>query len=297
MHSFSVFIKKNIGPPNYALVRIGSVGISNYHDLRINTDTGEFSTGGGGTTTLLKSVNVVSFGDYWFCLLLVETTANASATGVARNIYPAMGSSYPTGEVTATGSQIVWGGNSAFYSYIPTTTASVSRSTDVVIGSSLATVTNNGAYMVEFSLPRDGAAYTDNNYICKLYDENGKSVFIRLGSSNSFSYSGSESYFTINKTPLTAFTLYRVLIQTRDNGTNELYLNGTQIATGAYNTTSLTGSVSFYYSNSVKAWHFRKFRVYTELAQADAESLSTVPLAASAQFNAIGNSQYVGVVL
>jgi hypothetical protein len=294
----SLYVRKDPANPVFQrLDWLNNLGTST-GGLRLNP-TGDVASVTGGTAPTILSSAAQSRGDYWRISLAIRSPAGVTGTGQIWRIYPAIGytASFPAANIAATGSAVFWGASNTFYSYIPTTTTSVSRSTDVVIGSSLATVTNNGAYMVEFSLPRDGVAYTDNNYICKLYDENGKSVFIRLGSSNSFSYSGSESYFTINKTPLTAFTLYRVLIQTRDNGTNELYLNGTQIATGAYNTTSLTGSVSFYYSNSVKAWHFRKFRVYTELAQADAESLSTVPLAASAQFNAIGNSQYVGVVL
>ena len=128
-YAFSIFVKKTTAETNTFGVNVsltGGVAVST--NLRLNTNSGVVS-GTGAEAQELEG--------YWRLLGTILNNSSGNTT-LTVAVYPATSTnsgSDPGGDVaTATGSHVVWGAQlekaSSASSYIPTTTASVERTTD-----------------------------------------------------------------------------------------------------------------------------------------------------------------------
>ena len=137
-YTSSVFIKKTTGTlTSYpALANVFS-GVSNRAIyLGINTTTGELAYINASSSPLPSSFSssIQSYGDYWRVTL--TTQDNQSNTTLLYFIYPALSTDFIVGDTGATGSAVFWGaqlevGTNAT-SYIPTTTETVTRNSDII---------------------------------------------------------------------------------------------------------------------------------------------------------------------
>lgn len=109
-------------------------GTANNYDIKLDTSTGEFSLVAGGTGAGAATGGVEDWGDYW--RVWVAGPDNGANTSAQFEIYPAGGADAAwTTANTANGSVIVWGAQleagALPTSYIPTTTAAVTRAADI----------------------------------------------------------------------------------------------------------------------------------------------------------------------
>ena len=130
----TVYILKDSDETRFPALRLSWLGGTTEltNDLQLNTSTGAVTFEQQEDGTSIGSVE--DAGDWW--RLRLTSTNNASGnTELRLGIFPASGTVFGTESTTATGSIIAWGAQTeeaAFpTSYIPTTTAAVTRSADV----------------------------------------------------------------------------------------------------------------------------------------------------------------------
>lgn len=133
---YSVFIKKTSGATSFPGIQLGLIGGTSVINagVTLNTDTGIMTT-----TSFLANTptyqNVVDYGTYW--RFVIGCTNNSTGnTALVAYIYPAVNTDgSATWNVATTGSCITWGAQVEKQgyesSYIPTTTATVTRSADI----------------------------------------------------------------------------------------------------------------------------------------------------------------------
>lgn len=131
----SVHFKKVSSPskfPRLWLETHGS-GVANATAaIWLNEETGETSVSGG----TVVAHGAIDMGEYWRFWLVVQNNGQTGNTNANFEIYPAYGSTFGTASTAATGSSLIWGAQvevGQFPSaYIPTTTAAVTRSQDLL---------------------------------------------------------------------------------------------------------------------------------------------------------------------
>jgi hypothetical protein len=134
-YTFSFFVKKTTGAlTNYAGMGVLLSGVSSRVDYGIiNTTTGVIVR--DPSSTINSAVySSVSYGDYWRVIVtFTDNQLNLSCTII---LYPAISSNGTTINQNAQGSNVFWGAQleagANATSYIPTTSASVTRNADVI---------------------------------------------------------------------------------------------------------------------------------------------------------------------
>lgn len=159
-HTFSIYVKKTSGATNSFGVNTSlSGGTPTSDTTRLNTNTGKIS---GGTFA-------EDAGDYWrFQVSLANNGTGNTALQVA--IYPATGTNSgdnPGGDdAAAQGSAVIYGAQlektSFASSYIPTTTASVTRNADVAPVSSIGGFFNASEGTIVIEAETDNVSVVDH---------------------------------------------------------------------------------------------------------------------------------------
>lgn len=128
--SSSIFVKK--GNCDYCIIYTFDSGFSNSARVKINISTGTIiSTGSSGTGWAVISAYIVNCGSGWYRILLNATKPSASTANILVSYSSLLAQNAVLGDTI-----YLWGGQietgSSFpTSYIPTTTAAVTRSADV----------------------------------------------------------------------------------------------------------------------------------------------------------------------
>ncbi len=164
--------------------------------VSLNTSTGAILERSSIGTTV---ISVQDAGDYWRLRATVDNNTSGNVT-LEVLLFPAVGITLGTNAVTATGSIIVWGAqleNAAVpSSYIPTTTASVTRAKDVVGTTDVGWLNASaGTMFAQGSIPFVGAAErtlwviddNTNANLLRLYmdaAENGNFETVNSGDTN-----------------------------------------------------------------------------------------------------------------
>ena len=154
-YTFSVFVKKTVSATVFPIIYCNS----NAGDFGVyaNTNTGELVNYVVGVTNKLTT----NHGDYW----RVQFSGSiSSAANLSFYIYPSGTNDMANFSASLTGSQIYWGAQleaGAFpTSYIPTTTAAVTRSADVceITGGDFSGFYNQseGSFAVAYDCPANG---------------------------------------------------------------------------------------------------------------------------------------------
>ena len=171
---FSYFIRKDTDQTRFSEIGLLFNG-SNRISVHINTETGAIAVEIVDGTT---DFGVIDVGDYWRFWVSVT---NASLTSPQLHVFPAHGTVLGTANAAATGSAIFWGAQfeqAAFpTSYIPTTTAAVTRTADVATMTDISWFNSNeGTFLFEGSFPYVG---TSSNELLDL-DDGGNTDRFRL---------------------------------------------------------------------------------------------------------------------
>lgn len=164
LNTISIFAKKS----GYDYLELGvssNVSFSKYATCVVNLTNGTNAGTGVNSTWTINSVSVTPFGD-WYRIVLVFNVDTATTTGMV------FGSALPTSTrgVSFTGDGTsgiyLWGAqleaSSYPTSYIPTTSASVTRVADGISLSSIPSFNNNTEFSIYFDLTRTGV---DTNVI------------------------------------------------------------------------------------------------------------------------------------
>lgn len=199
-YTTSVFIRKTTGAvTSYPGISVLLTSVSaRIIRVILNTTTGAFNYESSGTTAINSySATITSFNsDYW--RLTLTTQDNASNTSYQIIYTPAISLDGTTITVTATGSVTLWGAQveAGAYatSYIPTTSASVTRNQDQITRNNIYTngliTASGGTWFVELrnnrSLVRDAASQfwvgdTNTTSIVNGFTLRGSSISARIG--------------------------------------------------------------------------------------------------------------------
>jgi hypothetical protein len=291
---FSLYIRKNSVSIIFPLIRIATLGGTGNADARVNLATGSVTQATGAGDFTVISASLLSRGDYWRAFLVADAGASA-ATSLRRQCFPSAGltASFPALSASATGSIYAWGGCSTPYSYIPTTSSTATRSADVLTGQITTDGSLTNTYVIEFSLPIPGAAYTTGDTLFSLGNGTNDSFF-SVGASNTVSANATDITYTINTTNFpTPEAIHRIAFTTDVTGT-VVYLNGAKII-GPSNvgTDGLVGNISFN-NGTLAAIHIRSVVRYAVILDADLLAIASTPdPAPSLLFNDPDNSAYV----
>jgi hypothetical protein len=247
-YTASVFIKKTTGAlTNYAGVGFILTGVLQRVDFGIiNTTTGQV------VRDAASSINVAtyssqSYNDYW--RVIVTFTDNQSNTNCSMYLYPAISTNGTNISPTAQGSNVFWGAQleAGAYatSYIPTTSASVTRNADVISRGNIFTngliTASGGTWFVDLS-----------NNLSLVRDVYSTGLFVgdTTGAANSLAIrnaGGTANRLAIQKfiasIPTTLFTTTtsNVKIAIKWNGaTADVFVNGVKVVSAtAFTTTAM----------------------------------------------------------
>jgi hypothetical protein len=247
-YTFSVYVKKTTGTlTHYAGVGFSANGGVGVGYVIFNTTTGAVNlTDVGGDITL--SANSTSDGDYY----RFNATLTTGQTSLLVLMYPALSQNGTTLSSNAQGTNVFWGAQleagSYSTSYIPTTSASVTRNADVISKTGISSLIGqtegtifceldriNGAENMGIWMRTGASAY--NEMIAILINPDGTSVAsIRSSATNQFVASGSALSSGKHKFALAykandfAFYIDGVQISTSTSGTpptcDQVYLGG-----------------------------------------------------------------------
>ena len=153
-HVCSIRVKKTVGAPNTFAVNFNLTGGTLVAtNARLNTNSGNVSGGGSPST--------VDRGDFWEFRCSVTNNSSGNTT-LTLSIFPASGTNSGSNpgadDATVTGSAVVYGAQvekaSLTTSYIPTTSASVTRNADGYVDSHISDWFNpaEGTLVAEFSV-------------------------------------------------------------------------------------------------------------------------------------------------
>ncbi len=193
----TAYIKKDSDETRFPELQIKITGGTLQRvNVSLNTKTGAILERSSTGTTV---VSVQDAGDYWRLRVTVYNNTTGNVT-LEVEIFPAAGVTLGTITATATGSIIVWGAsleNAAFpTSYIPTTTASVTRTKDVCSTTDVGWLNASaGTMFAQGSIPFVGAAErtlwviddNTNTNLMRLYmdaAENGNFETVNSGDTN-----------------------------------------------------------------------------------------------------------------
>jgi hypothetical protein len=250
-YTTSVFIRKTTGAvTSYPGISVLLTSVSaRIIRVILNTTTGAFNYESSGTTAINSySATITSFNsDYW--RLTLTTQDNASNTSYQIIYTPAISLDGTTITVTATGSVTLWGAQveAGAYatSYIPTTSANVTRNQDQITRNNIYTngliTASGGTWFVELrnnrSLVRDAASQfwvgdTNTTSIVNGFTLRGSSISARIGI-NKVVASVTTSLFTT--------TTDSVKIAIKWNGsTADVFQNGVKVVSAtAFTTTNM----------------------------------------------------------
>jgi hypothetical protein len=240
-YTASFFIKKTTGAlTNYAGVGFILTGTVQRTDFGIiNTTTGQV------VRDAASSINVAtyssqSYNDYW--RVIVTFTDNQSNTNCSMYLYPAISTNGTSISPTAQGSNIFWGAQFELgaysTSYIPTTSASVTRNSDVISRSNIFTngyiTSAGGTWFIDLrnnlSLIRDVFSWGINLSTLSTGGENGFSI--RLNGNSISQRLSINKLISNTETFLLTTTANTSKIAIKWNGTtSDVFVNGVKVVT------------------------------------------------------------------
>jgi len=233
--AFSVYVKKNTA--NY--ISFGYYDID-FHGYVVNTNTWA-TTHTFGSPVSFKAENA---GNGWYKLTMTKT---ASSVGVYASVAIQGTSNGANYDGTGALSAYFWGAQleagSYATSYIPTTSASVTRNADVISKTGISSLIGQ----------TEGTLFLDVKAQLNSADEQDFSIsdgttnnraFIRLASSGVIRAIGvfaGSTEFNIGSTTYTTGTRYKIALAYKNNDV-VLYINGT--SAGSTSTTTISGTLS-----------------------------------------------------
>jgi len=221
--TLSVFVKSNTGDGAYLIIRNNTTATN----LVTVAFTGEtFTAGAGGQT--------ISYANGWYRISVTATSGISSGNTLRAYIYS------DSGQGVVSGSSVyVWGMNctntSYLQSYIPTTSAAVTRVADVCNKTGISSLIGGTSGTVFFDITTNpvlsSASYKQ---FCYYFDSASAQSYLYLNSVNQISTNvnwGSLLY----STPLQPNTRYKVALVYAPNDF-ALYINGVSVATASSGT-------------------------------------------------------------
>ena len=269
-YSFSVFVKK--GGYNFVSLQDQFSGVFNSCFDLVN----------GTVTTFVGSSNIKSYGNDWF---LCSVTGNGVGTTVIPSIVPANAiSSFPIFTGNGTDGIFAWGAQfeAGAYptSYIPTTSAAVTRNADVISKTGISALIGQ----------TEGVLFTD--FVCDGFDDYGTPLSINDGTASNYIWlttfaSGNIRAEVYNGSVQASITYtggvvgqrYKVAFAYKQNDF-VMYVNGTQIGTDTSG--NIPPSLSRIDYNLVNNWSLALLKVNlsallpTRLTNAELASLTTI---------------------
>lgn len=274
----SVFVKKDSTPrtTRFCKLRLQYSGsTTELNDMNFDTSTGEFLLANAGTPTSGMTGNVEDFNNSWWRVWIENESQDAANTTVNIYFYPAIGadSGWVT-DVTVTGSAIVWGFQIEALpfpsSYIPTTTAAVTRLADI-INFSTANVPSKYAPLNEISviIDFDIIGYTGSQQRFWSFEgDTYRTMYVDSNETLKVSYGAGINTLA----PIVANTKYRAGM-TMDGSVLKVYLDGVSLNSAAYSVPSgaITGANIGSGGSSLQLYgHVSRLRIYDK-ALTDAE--------------------------
>ena len=217
LYTESIFAKANTS--NFIQFSDGTSPI-----LAVNLVTGAVTA----STGVVSNVNVESYGNGWFRISYVR---NRTSTGTSTQLYfwPSDRASLSFSTTSSTCSCFVWGAQvelgSYATSYIPTTTASVTRVVDAasVTGISSLIGQAEGTWYTEFTT---GTVVPSNGDIIGNNSGATNNIFFGVLSGNLRVYIYYNTSFIFFNIPIAANTRYKCALRYK-SGDSKLYVNGT----------------------------------------------------------------------
>jgi hypothetical protein len=277
-YTFSLFIKKETSKTNFGAMNISfSGGVAKKADVSFDEVNGTMLVITGSTLTPILKVD--DYGTYW--RFNITATDNGSNTSVSIIFYPAI-STTGTNLVVCNGSaRTIWGAQleagSFATSYIPTTTASVTRNLDSCSKSSISSILSSteGTLFVDFvyTSPDAGRLTMDdgstNNRIWFTVSSTGITVESRVGGTPSVGFGSGIS---------TIGTRYKIAFAYKNNDFAYYINGGGQFASSGTVASTFSrlsfdsGFSSLYFNNKVNSLAHWK----TRLTNSELATLTTI---------------------
>jgi hypothetical protein len=197
----SFFVKKTTGAlTNYPGVAILLTGVSTRVDYGIiNTTTGAVIRDSSSNINSI-TYSTQSYGDYW--RVITTFTDNQSNLACTFILYPAISTNGTTINANAQGSNIFWGSQfeagSYATSYIPTTSASVTRNADVIRKTGISSLIGQteGTLFIDVDLTHNNKG--TNEYLAQIWQDGTNRILLYRSTNGKIAAyllkSGSEIY-------------------------------------------------------------------------------------------------------
>jgi hypothetical protein len=233
-------VKKTTGAlTNYAGVAILLTGVSTRVDYGIiNTTTGAVIRDSSSNINSI-TYSTQSYGDYW--RVITTFTDNQSNLVCTFILYPAISTNGTSINSNAQGSNIFWGAQleagSYATSYIPTTSASVTRNADVISKTGISSLIGQteGTLFLDFIY----SGGVSNHMIINDVSYNS---YIYFNSQNNNELWGQIQSVGIQFSMSATAGRYKMALAYK-SGSSAMYVNGTQVGTSS-TTFSLSGSMN-----------------------------------------------------
>jgi hypothetical protein len=270
-YTFSLFVKKEISKTNFGAITITySGGTSKKADVSFDEVNGTMLVITGSTLTPI--IKVDDYGTYW--RFSITVTDNGSNTTVSSIIYPAISTTGTNLTLCAGSARTIWGAQlevgSFATSYIPTTTASVTRNAEFITRISSSGLIGQTEGVVFFDVNFDSRLLYTNLFVRNAGLTNSigfviTALVIRIEIINSNIIQASISNSN------TSTGRFKMAVAYKENDI-AYYLNGSLIGTDTVATIPTCDILDFYYNgtngirlNSAALWKTRLTN--SELAQ------------------------------
>jgi hypothetical protein len=227
-YTFSVFVKAN-GRTKFQLAEAFSIGGTVNFDLIAGTAT---------TTAPAKNGKIENYGNGWYKCSATWTFVSAAGTVLYLNLLNDAGSNSYLGNGTS--GVILWGGQlelgSYSTSYIPTTTASVTRNADVISKTGISSLIGQTEGTLYTEIKVNKLIGAGSRYIFHLSDGTANNrIYIAFSGAASNVlrariFNGGTLQCSINTSALTTTGTYKLALAYKNNDI-VFYVNGVQIGT------------------------------------------------------------------
>jgi hypothetical protein len=218
-YTFSVFVKAN-GRTKFQLAEAFSIGGNVNFDLTAGTAT---------TTAPAKNGGIENYGNGWYKCSATWTFTGGATTVLYLNLLNNAGASSYTGNGTS--GVIVWGAQlelgSYSTSYIPTTSASVTRNADVISKTGISSLIGQTEGTLFLDFYYNGLA---NNHM--IINDASFTSYIYINSQNANEIWGQIQNVGIQFSTSATAGRYKCALAYK-SGSSAFYINGTQVGTSA----------------------------------------------------------------